>query len=529
MMIRRYIYIRLRYLVCTIAVLPMLAHGQVDTTECAEDLQYIESSFTRNYDSLLTSYFNSRNSHHVSVKHYNHEEAELNELAFDDIPDSVLFKRLSSIPAVIPMTYNTTVRSYIKMYVRRMTKNLDGMLSLAEYYFPFFEQALERYDMPLELKYLPIIESALNPQAVSRVGATGLWQFMHGTAKIYGLNINSLIDERKDPLKASDAAARYLKDLHGIFGNWHLAIAAYNCGPKNITKAIARSGGKQDFWDIYRYLPKETRGYIPAYIAATYVMTNYEKHNLRPTDIDVPMETDTVVIDRNLFFAQITKFIDIDDAQIKLLNPQYKENIIPGASQSCYLRLPMEHIPQFIRMQDSIYNYGMDSLVRQMVQDIKPTETITHTVRKNETLGKIAKRYGVTVAQIRSWNPKIKKNNMLKIGQRITIHRKNPLYNQIQHQAPQLLAKKEQAKKDTAVVATAISDTVEKADTETVKPQTSSKKAEKSTSQPVYHKVKKGESLSVIAERYRTTVTKIKQLNGLKSTKIKAGQRLRVK
>lgn len=524
----KYRYKKAGLLLYMLALLPMLVYSQADTTDCNDDLNYLETSFERNYDSLLISYFNKRNTYHVSKKHYSHEASSENVLDFDYIPDSVLFSRLNSIPAIIPMTYNTTVRSYIKMYVRRMSKNIDGMLSLAEYYFPFFEQALERYDMPLELKYLPIIESALNPQAVSRVGATGLWQFMHGTAKIYGLNINSLIDERKDPLKASDAAARYLKDLYGIFGNWHLAIAAYNCGPKNITKAIARSGGKQDFWDIYRYLPKETRGYIPAYIAATYVMTNYEKHNLRPTAIDIPLETDTLVINKNLFFAQITQFIDIDYAQIKLLNPQYKENIIPGASQSCYLRLPMEHIPQFIRLQDSIYNYGMDSLVKQIVQDIKPTETITHTVRKNETLGKIAKRYGVTIAQIRSWNPKIKKNNMLKIGQRITIHRKNPLYNQIQHQAPQLLAKKEQAKTDTV----AVSDTMT-ADTlkgvETVKPQTTAKKVEKSTPQSVYHKVKKGESLSVIAKKYRTTVTKIKQLNGLKSNNIKVGQRLRVK
>ena len=495
MMTKRNIYTKLKYLVCTIALLPMVAQSQVDTNIYKEDLKYLESSFTRNYDSLLTSYFNKKNSHHISTKHYKHGSESFDDLMFDDIPDSVLFKRLNSIPAVIPMTYNGVVRSYIKMYVRRMTNNLNNMLSLSEYYFPFFEQALERHNMPLELKYLPIIESALNPQAVSRVGATGLWQFMHGTAKVYGLNINSLIDERKDPLKASDAAARYLKDLYEIFDNWHLAIAAYNCGPKNINKAIARSGGKRDFWDIYPYLPRETRGYIPAYIAATYVMTNYEKHNLRPTDVDVPMETDTIMIDKNLFFAQITKFIDIDDAQIKLLNPQYKEPIIPGASQSCYLRLPMEYVPQFIRLQDSIYEYGMDSLVKQIVQDIKPTETITHTVRRNETLVKIAKRYGVTVPQIRSWNPRIKKNGMLKVGQRITIHRRNPLYNQIQYQAPQLLEKKQV--KDEAVADT-LAETATKVDVEVEKVQPKVKKAENKNKQTVYHTVRKGETLSLI-------------------------------
>jgi membrane-bound lytic murein transglycosylase D len=348
---------------------------------------------------------------------------------------------------------------------------------------------------------------------------------MHGTAKVYGLNINSLIDERKDPLKASDAAARYLKDLYEIFDNWHLAIAAYNCGPKNINKAIARSGGKRDFWDIYPYLPRETRGYIPAYIAATYVMTNYEKHNLRPTDVDVPLETDTIMVDRNLFFAQITKFIPMDDAQIKLLNPQYKEPIIPGASQLCYLRLPMEYVPQFIRLQDSIYEYGMDSLVKQIVQDIKPTETITHTVRRNETLVKIAKRYGVTVPQIRSWNPRIRKNGMLKIGQRITIHRRNPLYNQIQYQAPQLLEKKQI--KDAAVTDTLSETVISVVDVEKVQPK--AKKTETPAKQTVYHSVRKGETLSSIARKYGTTVKKIKQLNGLKSDKLKIGKKLRVK
>ena len=237
-----------------------------DTLGCVNDVEYQERAYNKSYDSVLVSYFYQRNTKHIERKHYTHDEVEY--CSFDDIPDSVFFERLNAIPAVIPMSYNSTVRAYIKMYVRKMERNLNGMLSLAEYYFPFFDQALERYNLPHELKYLPIIESALNPQAVSRVGATGLWQFMSGTAKIYNLNINSLVDERKDPLKSSDAAARYLRDLYNIFGDWHLAIAAYNCGPKNINKAVARSGGKTNFWEIYRYLPKETRGYIPAYIAA---------------------------------------------------------------------------------------------------------------------------------------------------------------------------------------------------------------------------------------------------------------------
>ena len=414
MMTKRNIYTKLKYLVCTIALLPMVAQSQVDTNIYKEDLKYLESSFTRNYDSLLTSYFNKKNSHHISTKHYKHGSESFDDLMFDDIPDSVLFKRLNSIPAVIPMTYNGVVRSYIKMYVRRMTNNLNNMLSLSEYYFPFFEQALERHNMPLELKYLPIIESALNPQAVSRVGATGLWQFMHGTAKIYGLNINSLIDERKDPLKASDAAARYLKDLYGIFGNWHLAIAAYNCGPKNITKAIARSGGKQDFWDIYRYLPKETRGYIPAYIAATYVMTNYEKHNLRPTAIDIPLETDTLVINKALLdvakalkdhreYIKSENAKDIENARAKglseafidrlLLTDKVIDGMAEGLVQVANLTSPVGRVEysykneeQGIVIEKKAVPFGTTFSFLGWVMGFEPTNTGT-TIRGLRPLG----------------------------------------------------------------------------------------------------------------------------------------------
>ena len=526
----RNIYISvLRVVALTLCTIPVVLHGQdtlsalciEDTVGCIEDLEYQERAYNKSYDSVLVSYFYQRNTKHIENKHYTHDAVE--SCSFDDIPDSVFFERLNAIPAVIPMSYNSTVRAYIKMYVRKMERNLNGMLSLAEYYFPFFDQALERYNLPHELKYLPIIESALNPQAVSRVGATGLWQFMSGTAKISNLNINSLVDERKDPLKSSDAAARYLRDLYNIFGDWHLAIAAYNCGPKNINKAVARSGGKTNFWEIYRYLPKETRGYIPAYIAAAYVMNHYEKHGLRPDAVDVPIETDTLMIDKNVFFAQITKFLPIDSLQLKVLNPQYKEELIPGATSPCCLRLPMEHIPTFIRLQDSIYAYGKDSLVQQMVQEIQATETIIHKVRKNETLSKLARRYGVTVEQIRKWNPKLKRNAVLRIGQKITIQRKNPLYRQIKQKAPQMLEKKEEKKSQVTAVDTA--------KVQTNKIGTNEQKSDnvKTKSDVVKHTVKKGETLGGIANRHHTTVKKLKQLNNLKSDKIKVGQVLRVK
>lgn len=516
-------------LALALCAVPVLSHSQNvlpavavdDTLGCVNDVEYQERAYNKSYDSVLVSYFYQRNTKHIERKHYTHDEVEY--CSFDDIPDSVFFERLNAIPAVIPMSYNSTVRAYIKMYVRKMERNLNGMLSLAEYYFPFFDQALERYNLPHELKYLPIIESALNPQAVSRVGATGLWQFMSGTAKIYNLNINSLVDERKDPLKSSDAAARYLRDLYNIFGDWHLAIAAYNCGPKNINKAVARSGGKTNFWEIYRYLPKETRGYIPAYIAAAYVMNHYEKHNLRPNAVDIPIETDTLMIDKNVFFAQIIKFLPVDSLQLKVLNPQYKEELIPGAASACCLRLPMEHIPTFIRLQDSIYAYGKDSLVQQKVQEIQATETIIHKVRKNETLSSIARKYGVTVDQIKKWNPKLKKNTMLRIGQKITIQRKNPLYKQIKQKAPQMLEKNEVKASSATAADTANmqtnNTTAENRNSTVVKPKFNE----------VKHTVKKGETLGGIAKKHNTTVKKLKQLNNLKSDKIKIGQVLRVK
>ena len=225
-----------------------------------------------------------------------------NEQAFENVSDSVIANRLKSMHTVIPMNYNNIVRQYIKMYLGIMSRRLDVTLTLSEYYHPMFIEILSRYGVPEELKYLSIIESAMNPQATSRVGAAGLWQFMYYTGKLYGLEVNSLVDDRRDPYKSTVAAARYLKDLHNVFNDWTLAIAAYNCGPGNINKAIARSGGKHNFWEIYPYLPRETRGYIPAFIAATYVMNYYADHGLRPSRFDMPINADTIVLHNNVYF-----------------------------------------------------------------------------------------------------------------------------------------------------------------------------------------------------------------------------------
>ena len=285
--------------------------------------------------------------------------------------------RLRRMPTVMEMGYNDIVQRFIDRYMARLRHSVSYMLGATNFYLPIFEEALEAYQVPLELKYLPIIESALNPRAVSRVGATGLWQFMLGTGKQYGLEINSLVDERRDPVRSSYAAARYLRDLYRIFGDWNLVIAAYNCGPGNINKAIHRSGGEKDYWRLYPYLPAETRGYVPAFIAANYAMTYYCEHGICPMSTKLPLQTDTVVVNRDVHLEQIAKVLDLDIEMLRSLNPQYRRDIVPGATKSYAIRLPMADTGRFIDMQDSIYNYRTSELLTKRavvdVNDDQPT------------------------------------------------------------------------------------------------------------------------------------------------------------
>jgi len=271
--------------------------------------------------------------------------------------DEVIAERLSRMPNSIEMPFNSVVRSFIDRYTNRMRRSVSVMLGTSNFYMPIFEQALESYNVPLELKYLPVIESALNPKAVSRVGATGLWQFMLATGKQYGLRVNSLVDDRRDPIRASYAAARYLRDLYRIFGDWTLAIAAYNCGPENVNKAIRRSGGSMDYWKIYPYLPSETRGYVPAFIAANYVMNYYCEHNICPMLTNLPEHTDTVVVDKNVSFASISKFCDIEVSMLRDLNPQYRRDLVNGLTEPSTIRMPLASINKFLELQDSILSY----------------------------------------------------------------------------------------------------------------------------------------------------------------------------
>ncbi|MBQ0089829.1 MAG: transglycosylase SLT domain-containing protein [Prevotellaceae bacterium] len=339
---------------------------------------------------------------------------------------SVYIERLSRIPSVIELPYNNIVQKYINQYIGRLRYSVSTMLGKSNLYIPIFEEALEYYGLPYELKYLPIIESALNPKACSRVGAKGLWQFMLKTGKQYGLEINSLLDERCDPIKSSYAAAKYLKDLYEIFGDWTLVIASYNCGPNNINKAIHRSGGEHDYWKLYPYLPSETRGYVPAFIAANYVMNYYGEHNISATSSQMPTITDTIKLSKDVSMEQIAAVCDIDLEDIKALNPQYTTTLIPGSKITSTLRLPQKQLLTFIDKQDSVYNYKADELLNTTRDIVEVNEERVYTpsnksrrrsqsrsvtIKSGQTLSEIARRNGTTVAKLRRLNG-IRGNNI---------------------------------------------------------------------------------------------------------------------
>ena len=304
--------------------------------------------------------------------------------------------RLSRLPNVMEMAYNEVVQKFIDRYSGRLRLSISYMLGASNFYMPIFEEALEAYQLPLELKYLPIIESALNPKAVSRVGATGLWQFMLTTGKQYGLQVNSLVDERRDPVKASYAAARYLKDLYRIFGDWNLVIAAYNCGPENINKAVHRANGEKDYWQIYPYLPKETRGYVPAFIAANYIMTYYSLHNICPMTTRLPAKTDTVMVSKNMHLEQVASVVGINIDLLRSLNPMYRRDIIPGATEPSPLRLPQSEVGKFIDAEDSVYTYKVDELLnkRTEVEVNDDVPTYYHKSKRSYKKGKRSYKRG---------------------------------------------------------------------------------------------------------------------------------------
>jgi membrane-bound lytic murein transglycosylase D len=342
-----------------------------------------------------------------------------------NVPDSVLISRLSKMNSYITLPFNETVKNYMVLYAEKMPAKMGTILGLSTYYFPIFEEVFSRYNLPLELKYMAVVESALNPTAYSRAGARGPWQFIYSTARNYGLKINSFVDERMNVEKATDAAARYLSDAYRIFGDWALAISSYNCGAGNVNKAIKRSGGKKDFWSIYPYLPRETRGYMPAFVGAMYAMTYYRECGLVPDECSLPAACDTFYVHKNLHFSQINEVIGVPMQTLKDLNPEYKNNIIPGNEGECILRLPYDYSGEFIEHQDTLYTHRSSELLSEKVmKEVKDgsSNRVVYRVKSGDYLGKIARKYHVSVAQLKKWNG-LRSDN-LRIGQVLYIHSK---------------------------------------------------------------------------------------------------------
>ncbi|HLP05248.1 MAG TPA: transglycosylase SLT domain-containing protein [Paludibacter sp.] len=344
--------------------------------------------------------------------------------------DSIYKLRLSKMPCLMEMPYNPTVRSFIELYTVRKRKQVEYLLGMSEYYFPIFEQVLGANNLPLELKYLTIIESALNTTIVSRMGAAGLWQLMIGTGRMYGLEINSLVDERLSPVKATNAAARFLKDLYSIYGDWNLVIASYNCGPGNVNKAIRRAGGKRDYWAIYPYLPKETRGYVPIFIAANYSLHYARKHNLCPAQVNMPALTDTVMVHRRIHLEQIANVLNLPLEEVRLLNPQYKKDIIPGDIKPYALSLPLNYTNSFLSKYDEVVSYKADSLIYNRRNEIEIPQTPTiplggsskviyHKVKRGQTLSDVADKYGIPLKKLKKWN--MIRGSRIKAGQKLKI------------------------------------------------------------------------------------------------------------
>ena len=346
------------------------------------------------------------------------------------LPDSVYKARLQDLRCVIELPYNERVRAFILRYVKRSPKQVARMMRMSEYYFPIFEEYLTKYELPYELKYLPIIESALNPVARSYVGAAGLWQFMPATGKLFGLEINSLVDERMDPLKATDAACRFLKSMYAIYHDWNLVIAAYNCGSGNVNKAIRRAGGKRDFWSIYPYLPRETRNYVPIFIAANYAMNYGHEHGICKIPIEKAMITDTIRTNRRMHLQQVSENLNIPMDELRRLNPQYSRDILPGGS-TYTLCLPAEKVGPYIDMENAILAYKADSLIhsRRAEIDMAKVTSITgayrvngvtyYTIKKGDTLGGIAKKFHCSVKQLKSWNNL--SNDIIREGKKLKI------------------------------------------------------------------------------------------------------------
>ncbi|MCK4749320.1 MAG: LysM peptidoglycan-binding domain-containing protein, partial [Bacteroidales bacterium] len=503
----------------------------------------LELKTGENLDSLLNLWYVNR-SLEDAVDDYNPEADTL----IPDFSDSVYLARLAEIPSVVDLTYNRIVKNYINVYTRKRREQVRIMLGLSEYYFPMFEEVFDYYGVPYELKYLSIIESALNPRAVSRVGAVGTWQFMYRTGRYYGLTINSLVDERRDPLAATHAAARFLVDLNKIYNDWTMALAAYNCGPGNVNKAIRRSGGKRNFWDIYYYLPRETRGYVPAFIAATYAMNYYPDHLLTSAPLQLPRYTDTMEIHEPLHLKQIAEVLGIPVQQLRDINPQFRQDVIPATSKQAYaVRIPVEQVASFIDLKDSIFAYKDSVFFDKGKLVASPQryssgsrvdlpadkyDKLYYTVRSGDNVGYIADWYDVRASDLRYWNNISR--NLIRSGQKLVIYKSkgsSARYREISNMSfadKQRFAGRASGSSNTT---SGPSNSGNQAPVVANQVPLSQVPAATDTGEYITYTVQQGDSLWEIARKYPgTTETDIARLNNItNSSKIRPGQVLRIK
>ena len=380
----------------------------------------VEEYTTAVSDSLLSIYYIQKKIAQSEEDYYDMDSVRFQS----NVPDSVYIERIRQMNSFITLPYNDIVKNYIIKYSEKMPTSIGKILGLCEYYMPIFQEIFNQYDMPEELRAMAVIESAMNPLAVSRAGAKGMWQFMYSTAKNYGLHIDSFVDERLDPIKSAHAAAQYLQDAYDIFGDWNLAIAAYNCGAGNVNKAIRRSGSRA-FWDIWPYLPRETRGYVPAFVGALYTMNYYKEHGIRPVSVETPAHVDTMHINKMLHLKQVSELTGAPLEDLKNLNPQYRHEIIPGNDRQYILRIPYTYTNSFIENEDSLYRHKADvyfnPVTIKKIKDGGDGERIVYRVKSGDYLGRIAINHGTTVAKIKMWNNL--KTNDIRVGQRLIIYR----------------------------------------------------------------------------------------------------------
>ena len=461
----------------------------------------IEEYTTAASDSLLSLYYVQKKIAQSEEDYYDMDSVRFQS----NVPDSVYIERIRQMNSFITLPYNDIVKNYIIKYSEKMPSSIGKILGLCEYYMPIFQEIFSQYDMPEELRAMAVIESAMNPLAVSRVGAKGMWQFMYSTAKNYGLHIDSFVDERLDPIKSAHAAAQYLQDAYDIFGDWNLAIAAYNCGAGNVNKAIRRSGSRA-FWDIWPYLPRETRGYVPAFVGALYTMNYYKEHGIRPVSVETPAHVDTMHINKMLHLKQVSELTGAPLQDLKNLNPQYRHEIIPGNDRQYILRIPYTYTNSFIENEDSLYRHKADVYFNPVtIKKIKEDgdgERIVYRVKSGDYLGKIAINHGTTVAKIKKWNNL--KTNDIRVGQRLIIYRGG--------KAP------------------ASTSTTTSAGQTTAKPaaQTQASKPIPAGTSYVEYTVQSGESLYLIAKKFPgVSAQNIMDFNGIGSN-IKPGMKLKI-